>query len=203
MRATAKIDELPRGVEGDHRLVGLFLDKLAFEDLVGILIELQCLGLGQELAFVLQVSRRKFAHFLFDFFEVFRGERLLSQEFVEETVFHRRANAEFHVGIKLRHGRCQQVRGRMAEDVERVGIFFGQDAKLDVLLQRAAKVVEQATIGIRINGIRKNAGLGVGAITISGVDLGNQRGVGQPRRDGSGDFNGRDPFWKVLHAAVG
>ncbi len=53
VRPAAKIDEFPRGVKRNHRLVGFFLDKLAFEDLVGILIELQGLGLGQELAFVL------------------------------------------------------------------------------------------------------------------------------------------------------
>src|SRR5580704_10831863 len=48
VRTATKIDEFPRGVKGNHRLVGLFLDEFALEDLVGIFIKLQCLRLGQE-----------------------------------------------------------------------------------------------------------------------------------------------------------
>ena len=92
-------------------------------------------------------------HFLFDLLEIFHGERLLTQEFVEEAVLNRRADAKLHAGIKLRHGRGEQVSGRVTEDVQCVGIFFRQDTELDVLLQRAAKVVEQAAVGIGINGI--------------------------------------------------
>ena len=36
MRAAAEVDEFSGGVERNHRLVGFFLDQLAFEDLVAI-----------------------------------------------------------------------------------------------------------------------------------------------------------------------
>ena len=72
MRAPAEIDEFAGGVEGDHRLVGFFLNQLAFEELLGILIKLQRFVLGQQLAFVLQILGGKLVHLLFDFLQSLR-----------------------------------------------------------------------------------------------------------------------------------
>ena len=142
-------------------------------------------------------------HFLFNFFQVFGSEGLVAQEFVEEAIFDRRADAELHVGIEFHHRGGQQMRGGMAEDVERVGIFFGEDLEFDVLLDRTAKVVEQAAIFGGIHGVRKNAGFRLGAVAIGGEDLGDQRSIGQSRRDGLGDLEGRGALGKVFYAAVG
>src|SRR5262249_27501067 len=166
MWAAAEVDEFSRGVKRDHRLVGLFLDQFAFKNLVGILVKLQRFGFGQELALVLQILFGKLVHLLFDFPQVFGGEGLLAQEFVKEAIVNRRTDAQLHIGVNLGHRRGQQVRRRMAENVERVRVLFGEDAQLDVLLERAAQVVQQAAIGLGIDGVGKDAGLRLGAVAI-------------------------------------
>ncbi len=91
----------------------------------------------------------------------------------------------------------------MAEDVEGIGIFFGEDAKFDVLFERAAKIEQQAAIGFGIHGVGEDAGFGVGAVAIGGVDLGDQRGVGQARGNGPGDLHGSYTLGKIFDAAIG
>ncbi len=139
VRAAAEVDEFSGGVKRDHQLVGFFFDELALENLVVLFVELESFGLGNELALVGQVLRGELVHLLFDFREIFRSERLLAEEFVEKTGIGRRADAELDVGIELHHRGGKQMRGGMAEDEERVRIFFGEDLQLDVFFERAAQ----------------------------------------------------------------
>ena len=54
----------------------------------------------------------------------------------------------FTFGIKLEHGGGEQMRGRMAKHLERVGILRGEDRKLDVVVERAREI-HQFAIGAR------------------------------------------------------
>ena len=173
VRAAAEVDEFSGGVKGDHRLDGLFLHQLAFEFLVRLAIELERFGLGDHLALVGNVLRGQLAHFGLDFFEVLGRERLLAHEFVEESVVDRRADAELHVGIKLEHGGGEQMRRGMAEHLHRVGIFRGQDRKLDAVVERLRKIDELA-IGAR-----------------------DQRVLGEARADLPGDLRGGGAAWAL------
>ena len=67
VRAAAEVDEFAGGVERHHRLDGFFLDQLAFEFLIGLAIELERLGLGNQLALVGNVFRGKLVHLGLDF----------------------------------------------------------------------------------------------------------------------------------------
>ena len=178
MRAAAKIDEFPGGVERDHGLIGFFFDQLAFEDLVGVLVQLQGFVFWQELALVGKILGGKLVHFLFDFFQIFGGEWFVAQEFVEKAVFDRRPDAQFHVRVKLHDSGGQKMRGGMAKNVEGVWIFFCEDLKGDVLVERAAKIEKQAAIFVGIDGIGKDAGLFLCSVAVTGAYLGDQGGVG-------------------------
>ena len=137
MRAAAEINEFSGGVEGNHRLGGLFFHQLAFKFLIAFAIELEGFGLGDQLALVGEIFRGDLAHFGFDFFQVVLRERLCAHEFVEESGVNRRADAELHVGIKFQHGGCEQMRGGMTEHLQRIRIFRGEDGNLGVVLERA------------------------------------------------------------------
>ncbi len=101
-------------------------------------------GFGNHLALVGNVFRGQLAHFGLDFFEVLGSERLLAHEFVKESIFDRRADAEFHVGIKFEHGGGEQMRRGMAKHLHRVRIFRGEDRKLDAVVERLRKIDQLA-----------------------------------------------------------
>ena len=67
-----------------------------------------------------------------------------AQKFVEEAVVDRRPDPQFHVGEKFDDRGGQQVRRGMTEDVERVGVFVGEDLELDVVFERTAQIDEFA-----------------------------------------------------------
>ena len=118
MRAAAEVDKLPGGVKGNHRLDGLFLDQFALELLIRLAIELERLGLRNQLALVGNVFRGELVHLRFDFYEVFGSEWLLAHEFVEEAGVDRRADAELHVRVEFEHGGGEQMRGGVAEHLD-------------------------------------------------------------------------------------
>src|SRR5580704_7097390 len=140
VRAAAEVDEFAGGVKRDHRVGGFFFDELALKNLVGFFVELDGFRLGDEFALVLQILGGELVHFLFDFLEIFGSERLIAEKFVKESGVDRRANAEFYVGIKLHHRGGEKMRGGVAKDVERIGIFLGQDLQPDVFIERAAQI---------------------------------------------------------------
>src|SRR5712664_230453 len=138
--SAAEVDELAGGVERDDGLYGFFFDELALEDLVGFFVELESFWLGHELALIGEILRGKLVHFGFDFDQVVGGERFFAKEFIEEAGVDWRPNAKLDVGIQLHDRRGKKVRGGMAEDEKRVGIFFGEDLELYVVVERAAQI---------------------------------------------------------------
>src|SRR6266436_9832814 len=104
MWAAAEVDEFSGGVEGNHRLGGFFFHELALENLIALFVEVKRFGLGNEFALVGQILRRQLVHFVFDFGEVFLGERLIAQEFVEKASVNRWTYAEFYFGKEFHNG---------------------------------------------------------------------------------------------------
>ncbi len=139
----------------------------------------QTLIARQKFARVGKVLLHQFLHLLFDLLEVFRSERRRAVEVVEESALGGGTVAKLGLGEKFEHCRRQQVRRRMAEDFERLGIFLGQDAEVGVFLERTGEVDEIA------------------------VGLGDQRGIGQARADGLRDIERGRAFGNVFGAPVG
>lgn len=147
VRASAEVEEFPRGVKRNHQLVGFFFHQLALKNLVILFVKLDGLGLGNEPSLVGQVLRRELVHFLFDFGQIFRREGLVAEKFVEEAGVDGRANAELDVGVEFHHGCGEQMRCGVTKDEEGVRIFFGEDLELDVFFERAAQIDQLAQIG--------------------------------------------------------
>jgi hypothetical protein len=72
----------------------------------------------------------------------------------------------------------------MAEHKKGVGIFFGEDLKFDVVLERSAQVNQFAFA------------------VVGRSDAGNEGGIGQARRDASGNVGGRGPLGDIFNAAI-
>src|SRR5437773_2400987 len=103
MRAAAKVDEFPGGVERNHRLNSFLLHELALENLIGFFIEVESFRLGNQLALVRQVLSGKLMHFFLNVGEVFLGKRLVAQKFVEKAGVDGRSE-ERRVGKECRCG---------------------------------------------------------------------------------------------------
>ena len=99
-------------------------------------------GARQKFARVGQVLLHQLLHLLLDGLEVFGREWLLAIEVVEEAALGRRTVAKLGLGEELQHRRGHQVRRRVAIHFQRFGIAVGEDAQLDILLQRAREVDE-------------------------------------------------------------
>ena len=70
-------------------------------------------------------------------------DRLGELEVVVEAVLDRRADRDLHAGVEPPHRLGEQVRGRVAEDVERVGVGLvarGQDLDRLAVGERRAQV---------------------------------------------------------------
>jgi hypothetical protein len=174
-----EIDEVRAERVFGENLVGLLLDQFALQLFAHLGVFLEALGLGRHLALVGQVLARQFRHFGLDLLEVFRRERLAAIEVVEETGVGGRADAELGLGIQFQHRGGEQVRARMTVDVQRLGVFGGQDLKRAVGGERVREVGQLA------------------------VDLGDHGVVGQPAADGPCDIERRGARSNFLLAPIG
>ena len=104
-------------------------------------------GLGMSLRSLGKSCAASSCIFCFDFGEVFRSEGFVAEKFVEKAGVDGRTDAELYVGKELHHRGGEQMRCGMAKDVERVGIFFGEDLQLDVVIERAAQIDQLAISG--------------------------------------------------------
>ena len=75
------------------------------------------------------VFARQLRHALFDGHQVFRREGTLVRKIVEEPVFNHRANGHLRIGKQFFHRVSQQVGGGMANHLQAVGIFGGDDGQ--------------------------------------------------------------------------
>ena len=79
--------------------------------------------------------------------EVLLADRLGELEVVVEAVLDRRADGDLHARVEAPDGLGEQVRGRVAEDVERVGIVLvagREDLDRLAVLERQPQVLDAA-----------------------------------------------------------
>jgi hypothetical protein len=144
VRADAEVDErvavLDR-VAGDVALTGgLLLDQLHLERLAALREERERFVARPDLPLEDVVGRRHLAHACLDRLEVLGHERARHDEVVEEALVDRRTDAALHVGEERRHRRRQQVRRRVAIELQRFGRLVGDDADPRVLGQRERQI---------------------------------------------------------------
>ena len=111
--------------------------------------------------------------------QILLGEALRALEIVEESGVGGRADAKLGFREQFQHGSGQQVGARVAVDFQRLLVFLGQDAKLSILLERPLQLHQIA------------------------VDLGYQRGGGQPRAQRAGYLQRGGALRVFLPLAVG
>ena len=144
VRAAAEIGEVALRVEGDRALGGV--DQL---DLVGLmlLVEVALCLLGAHLLAVPGAALGELlADLLLDLLECVLADRLRELEVVVETVLDRRADRDLGARVETPDGLGEQVRGRVAQDVERVGILRvagRQDLDLLAVLEWRAQVLDE------------------------------------------------------------
>src|SRR5258707_7404662 len=81
--------------------------------LIVLLVELDRLPLGNELALVRQIACRQLVHLRFDLGEIVRREGFFAEEFVEKSCVDRRSHGEVHIWMKLEHRRGHELRRPM------------------------------------------------------------------------------------------
>ena len=164
VRPAAEVGELAGLVDRDL-LVGRgeLLDEVALHEVAFRLEALQAFLARQKLARVRQVLLHQLLHLLLDGLQVLGRERLLAIEVVEEAALGRRAVAELGLGKEFQHRRGHQVRRRVAINFQRFGIAVGEQAQLDILLQRAREVDELRAVlrglGCRSRALRQPDGV--------------------------------------------
>ena len=80
----------------------------------------------------------------------------------------------FTFGIEFEHGGGEQMRGRVAEHLHRVGILCGEDRELGVVVERARKI-DQFAIGARDQRFFREPRRNLLAISAAVVPLGTSR----------------------------
>ena len=142
--ATEVREQLACPVHRHARLVSLLLDQLALHELALRAVLGQCLFARDPDALVLGIALRDLLHARFDLLQVVRGERLVAVHVVEEALLGGRADAELRIGIQLEGRGCQQVRRRMAVDLERLLVPIRQESHADVLVEGGVQIGQPA-----------------------------------------------------------
>ena len=118
-----------------------------------------------------QIAGHEFAHLGFDDGQIFRAERLVAREVVVEAVLDVRADRHLGAGIKFLHGLRQQMRGVVADQVQRVLALARNDFDLGVEWDRPIEILELAV------DLDRQSGFGE-----AGADRGGNRGAGAAAR---------------------
>jgi hypothetical protein len=144
VRAAAQVDEIALAVErhvlalrnrGDQFGLVVFADRLEeFDRLVA----------RPDFARHREVLLRQFGHALLDGIQVFGRERTLAGEVVVEAVFDHRTDGHLRFREQLLHRISQQVRSRMAQDFQAVGILLGDDRQLCIALDQKGSIDQHA-----------------------------------------------------------
>src|SRR5437899_3844551 len=191
MRPAAEIGEVTLRVEGDVAVGGV--DEL---DLVRLALGLETASrlLARDL---LPIPLAPFGDLLLqlrlDALEIALRDRLGELEVVVETVLDRRPDRDFHARVKPADGLGQQMSGRMAQDVERVGIVLvpsGQDLDLLAVLERQTQILD---VPVRAHEYRLLGELR----TDCGGRIATGRAVGKFKFGvvGKDDFHGRSGYF--------
>ena len=141
VRAAAEVDEIAVAIEADlgAGLGEALVTKWDFMKSPSRLEFGQSLFARLEFADELLVARDDFGHLRFDGGEVFGREGLFAIEVVEEAGVGGGAVAELGLREELEHGRGHDVRGGVAHDLERFGVFFRDQFEARVCGERRAR----------------------------------------------------------------
>ena len=118
----------------------------------------------------------------------------VAHEIVEKAGVDRRADAQLDVREKFQHRRGEQMRRRVAQHLNRFGIFRRQDREPHVLIDRRAQIDQktfavrrgsQPRFGRRIGRFfsHRTRGRARGGRPVDRSDPRDQRFLGQPRRN--------------------
>ncbi len=179
VRPAAQVDESALAVERDV-LVGRDRgDDLGLVVLADRLEELDRLVAWHELARNRLVFFGELGHALLDRREIFRRKRPLVGKIVVEAVLDHRADRHLRVGEELLDRVGEQVRRRVAQDLEAVRVLVGDDGEVGVAVDDKRSVDELA------------------------VDPAGERGLGEARSDRGCDLGHGHGRVEMLDGAVG
>jgi hypothetical protein len=142
VRPAAEVGELALGVEGDVAVSGV--DELDLVRLVLLEEALVRLRTRDVLALPGAAFLQLALDLGLDLLEVGLRDGLGEVEVVVEAVLDRRADRDLHAGVQAADRLCEEVRRRVAQDGERVGIggvAGGQDLDAVAVVQRRAEVL--------------------------------------------------------------
>ncbi len=144
VRAAAEIEPVALAVDfqvlaGRNGVDQLDLEVLALllEHALGLVARPDLLGEGF-------VARDDLAHLLFDHRQVFRRERRVAVEVVEEAVVDHRADGDLGAGPQRLHRLRHHVGGVVADQFQRARVVARQEFELGVLLDRIGEVGDSA-----------------------------------------------------------
>ena len=134
VRAAAQVDPVALAVERNRVLLRDRGDDLGFVFLALLAEKLHGFVTRHLAALDRQILLGDLGHALFDRREIFRRERPLVREVVVEAVLDHRADGDLRIGKQLLHRVREQMRGRVADDVDALGIALGDDLHRRVAL---------------------------------------------------------------------
>ncbi len=140
----AQVDEVALAVEADVLVRRDGLDDLRLVLLADRLEELHGVVALPHLARDRDVALRELAHALLDRREVLGREGALVAEVVVEAVLDHRADGDLRFGEELLHRVGEQVRRRVADEVEPLRVPVGDDGERRVALDPERRVHQRA-----------------------------------------------------------
>ena len=126
-----------------------------------------------------QILRCNLSHALFDGGEIVGAERALVSEVVVETVVDDGAYRHLSIGKQFFDGIAEQVRRRMANHLQAIRIFIGDDAQRCIVVDQRGGVLQFA------------------------VHLARERCLGQARPNARGDIGNGNRLLEFFLATVG
>src|SRR3970282_731305 len=160
VRPAAQVEPIALPVEGDGFLFRDGGDDLRLVGLPQVPEQLHRLVARQFAPRDRQVLARDLGHALFYGREVLGRERAFVRKIVVEAVFDHRPDGDLRLGIELLHRLREQVRRRVADDVQPFGVPVGDDGEACVALDAMAGVDELAVHLARERGARQAGGGG-------------------------------------------
>ena len=168
VRAAAEVEPVALAVEADLLARRDGGDDLGLVVLAQPLEGLDRLVARHHAALDRQVRGGQLLHPGFEFLEVLGGEGPLVGEVVVEAVLDHRADRDLRVRVDRLHGLCEQVGGRVAEDLEAFGVLGRDDGDRGVAVDQVGRV-DQAAVDLA----------GERGLCEAGTDVGGELGDGQ------------------------
>ena len=164
MRPATQVDPLALAIQADGLVRGNAGDDLGLVVLAEVLEKAHRFVARHLAAQHREIALHDLGHLRFDRGEIFGREGSLVGEVVVETIFDHRADGHLRIGEQGLHGLREQVRRRVTDDLEGIGMLFGDDFERGIARDRKRRVDQFAT------------------------DLAGERRFGKPRTDARGNL---------------